>query len=256
MEIVLKSGFLFLSNLGGSFLENKKIRIQKVIADRGFTSRRKAEELIKNGLVKVNGKVVNLGDKVLPNEKIYVNGKEVINQDKKHYIMLNKPRGYVSTVSDELNRKCVLDLVSDVKERIYPIGRLDKDSEGLLLLTNDGNFMNSILHPSKHVEKVYKVTVKPKISEKQLTDLCVGVKIDGFLYVPFKVNILKEKYDRSVLEITLKEGKNRQIRKMCEAVGLKVAKLKRVSIGGLKLGMLKIGEYRELTSEERKNILR
>ena len=168
--------------------------------------------------------------------------------------MLNKPRGVVSTVSDELGRKCVIDIISGVDERIYPIGRLDKDSEGLLLLTNDGNFMNAVLHPAKHVEKVYKVTVKPKISEEQLTMLCVGVNVDGRISTPSKVELVKEVEDRSVLKITLNEGRNRQIRKMCEAVGLDVAKLKRVAIGGLKLGMLKPGEYKQLTMQELENI--
>ena len=237
-------------------MENKKIRIQKVIADSGFTSRRKAEDLIKSGLVKVNGRLATLGDKVLPKDIIHISGKELLIKEKKYYLMLNKPRGYISTVSDELNRKCVIDLIKGVSGRIYPIGRLDKDSEGLLLLTNDGDFMNSILHPSSHIEKVYRVTVKPKISEEQLTKLCIGVNIDGRMSVPFKVDIIKESEDRSVLEIVLKEGRNRQIRKMCEAIGLKVAKLKRIAIGNLKLGMLRIGDYRELTVEERKSILK
>lgn len=237
-------------------MESKKIRIQKIIADRGFTSRRKAEELIKNGEVKINGKIAVLGDKASNKDKILINGKEIKTNEEKYYIMLNKPRGYISTVKDEHNRKCVLDIFKNINERIYPIGRLDKDSEGLLLLTNDGIFMNSVLHPSKHIEKVYRVTVKPKISEDQLTKLCVGVEIDGRLSVPFKVSIVKESADRSILEIILKEGRNRQIRKMCESIGLDVARLKRVAIGGLKLGMLKIGEYRDLTSEERKIIFK
>lgn len=235
-------------------MEQKRIRAQKAIADTGFTSRRKAEELLKQGLVKVNGKVLSLGDKILSTDKIFINGKEICKKEKNRYIMLNKPRGYVSTVNDELNRKCVIDLLKDVNQRVYPIGRLDKDSEGLLLLTNDGNFMNSVLHPSQHISKTYRVTVKPKISEEQLTKLCIGFKIDNRMSVPFKVTLIKETSDRSVLEIILKEGRNRQIRKMCSAVGLDVAKLKRTAIGGLKLGMLKIGEYKDLTPADIQNI--
>lgn len=237
-------------------MENKKIRAQKVIADLGYTSRRKAEELLKSGAVSVNGKILSLGDKIFPNARVLVNGKEIGRQEKKRYIMLNKPRGYISTASDEFDRKCVLDLVTEVKERIYPIGRLDKDSEGLLLLTNDGNFMNSVLHPSKHIEKVYRVTVKPRISENQLTKLCTGIKIDGKISTPVKVTVVKEAVDRTVLEIVLQEGRNRIIRKMCEAVNLEVAKLKRVAIGGLKLGMLQIGKYKKLTPQEVKEIFK
>lgn len=235
-------------------MENKKIRAQKVIADLGYTSRRKAEELLKSGAVTANGKILKLGDKISPDEKIVINGKNLTKKSKKNYIMLNKPRGVVSTVSDELGRKCVIDIISGIGERIYPIGRLDKDSEGLLLLTNDGNFMNAVLHPAKYVEKIYRVTVKPKISEEQLTKLCVGVNVDGRISTPSKVELIKEAEDRSVLKITLNEGRNRQIRKMCKAVGLDVAKLKRIAIGGLKLGMLKPGEYRQLTEQELESI--
>lgn len=229
----------------------EKIRIQKVLSECGVASRRKAEELIKNNLVLVNGKTAKLGDKVDPNaDKIFVNGK-LINRDvKKYYIMLHKPRGFVSTLSDELNRKCVADLVSEIPAKIYPVGRLDKDSEGLLLITNDGEFSNAIIHPSRHIEKKYRVTVRPKVTEEQLVELSSGMEIDGYKTAPARVNVLKSAEDRSVLEIIISEGRNRQIRKMCELAGLEVARLKRVSIGQLKLGMLQPGKWRELSQQE------
>lgn len=229
----------------------EKIRIQKVLSECGVASRRKAEELIKNNLVLVNGKTAKIGDKVDPNaDKIFVNG-ELINRDvKKYYIMLHKPRGFVSTLSDELNRKCVADLVSEIPAKIYPVGRLDKDSEGLLLMTNDGEFSNSIIHPSRHIEKKYRVTVRPKVTEEQLVELSSGMEIDGYKTAPARVNVLKSAEDRSVLEIIISEGRNRQIRKMCELAGLEVARLKRVSIGQLKLGMLQPGKWRELSPQE------
>lgn len=229
----------------------EKIRIQKVLSECGVASRRKAEELIKNNLVLVNGKTAKIGDKVDPNaDKIFVNG-ELINRDvKKYYIMLHKPRGFVSTLSDELNRKCVADLVSEIPAKIYPVGRLDKDSEGLLLITNDGEFSNAIIHPSRHIEKKYRVTVRPKVTEEQLVELSSGMEIDGYKTAPARVNVLKSAEDRSVLEIIISEGRNRQIRKMCELAGLEVARLKRVSIGQLKLGMLQPGKWRELSQQE------
>lgn len=229
----------------------EKIRIQKALSECGVASRRKAEELIKQNLVFVNGKTANIGEKVdLDRDKIFVNGKLIGYSAKKYYIMLHKPRGFVSTVSDELGRKCVADLVRDVPAKIYPVGRLDKDSEGLLLMTNDGKFSNAVVHPSKHVEKRYRVTVKPQINEAQLVDLSAGLEIDGYKTAPAKITVLKTAEDRTVLEMIIKEGRNRQIRKMCEKVGLSVARLKRVSIGQLKLGMLQPGKWRELSAQE------
>lgn len=164
--------------------------------------------------------------------------------------MLNKPRGYVTTVSDELDRKCVMDLLNGVEERVYPIGRLDKNSEGLLLFTNDGNFANNIMHPSRHIAKTYRVTVRPDITDDQLITMSSGMVIDGRRTQPAVINVVTKEQGRVVLLMTIKEGRNRQIRKMCEGVGLEVARLRRVSIGPLKLGMLKPGTYRELTAEE------
>ena len=235
----------------------EKIRIQKALSECGITSRRKAEELIKQNLVSVNGKTAKIGDKVdLSRDKISVDGKLVACEVKKYYIMLHKPRGFVSTMSDELSRKCVADLVRDVPAKIYPVGRLDKDSEGLLLMTNDGDFSNAILHPSRHVEKKYRVTVKPKAKEKQLVKLSSGMEIDGYKTEPARITVLKDVEDRTVLEVIIKEGRNRQIRKMCEQVGLNVARLKRISIGQLKLGMLQPRQWRDLSIQEVKMFIK
>lgn len=223
-----------------------------MIADSGFCSRRKAEALITQGRVRLNGRSVKLGDKCGFKDIITVDGERIAVPRKKNYvyIMLNKPRGYVTTVSDELDRKCVMDLLTDVEERVYPVGRLDRNSEGLLLFTNDGEFANNIMHPSRHISKTYRVTVRPDISDEQLVRLSEGVEIDGRKTLPASVVVKEKEAGRVVLLITIREGRNRQIRKMCEAVGLEVARLRRISIGPLKLGMLKPGTYRELTSEE------
>lgn len=223
-----------------------------MIADSGFCSRRKAEALISQGRVKVNGRPVKLGDKCGFKDIITIDGERIYMPKKKNfiYIMLNKPRGYVTTVSDELDRRCVMDLISDIDERVYPVGRLDRNSEGLLLFTNDGEFANSIMHPSRHISKTYRVTVRPDISDEQLVQLAGGVEIDGRKTLPANVVVKEKQQGRVVLMITIKEGRNRQIRKMCEAVGLEVARLRRISVGPLKLGMLKPGTWRELTAEE------
>ncbi len=232
---------------------SNETRIQKVLSENGIASRRKAEELIQQGRIQVNGHPAVLGQKINPSrdvvtvnhERIYLNQKA-----RKVYIMLNKPRGYVTTMSDELGRRCVKELVEDAPERVYPIGRLDKDSEGLLLMTNDGEFANLIMHPSHHVNKTYRVTVRPSVSDEQLITLSSGVEIDGRMTAPAVVHVLDKEPGRVVLQITIHEGRNRQIRKMCEAVGLEVARLKRTTVGPLKLGMLQPGEWRELKPAE------
>lgn len=230
----------------------EKIRIQKMIADSGCCSRRKAETLITQNRVKLNGHPVKLGDKCGFKDIITIDGERITLPRKKNfiYIMMNKPRGYVTTVSDELDRRCVMDLLGDIEERVYPVGRLDRNSEGLLLFTNDGEFANSIMHPSRHISKTYRVTVRPDISDDQLVALSDGVEIDGRKTMPATVVVKDKQPGRVVLLITIKEGRNRQIRKMCEAVGLEVARLRRISIGPLRLGMLKPGTFRELTAEE------
>ncbi len=231
----------------------KDTRIQKAIADAGYTSRRKAEELIYAGKVKVNGHPAEIGMKVdVKKDIITVDGDEVkpVSGEKLWYVALNKPRGFVTTTSDELGRKCVMDLVTDIPARIYPIGRLDRNSEGLLLLTNDGGFANTIMHPSGNITKTYRVTVRENVEEEDLIKLCTGVKIDTGMTRPAHVTVLDKGEERTVLQFIISEGKNREIRKMCEAVGLTVIRLKRVSIGAVKLGMLQQGKWRELTKEE------
>ncbi|WP_295208359.1 pseudouridine synthase [Ruminococcus sp.] len=231
----------------------EKIRIQKIMADSGVCSRRKAEEYISAGRVKVNGRPCKLGDKALPGKDlITLDGEKIFVAKKRqlYYIMLHKPRGYVTTMSDELDRKCVTELLEGIPERVYPVGRLDKNSEGLLLFTNDGAFANDIMHPSRHVAKTYRVTVRPDVNDEQLIKLASGVEIDGKMTKECSVVVLDKQPGRVVLQMTIHEGRNRQIRKMCEAVGLEVARLKRTAIGPIKLGMLKPGEYRELKPDE------
>lgn len=230
----------------------EKVRLQKLIAESGMCSRRKAEELIKQGKVTVNGRAAHIGDGATVKDIIAVDGEKlpVTKKREKYYIMLNKPRGYVTTMSDELDRRCVTELLKDFPARVYPVGRLDRNSEGLLLFTNDGNFSNDIMHPSRHVSKTYRVTVRPPVSEEQLARLSAGVEIDGRKTLPASVDVLVQEQGRVVLQIVIREGRNRQIRKMCEAVSLEVARLKRTAIGPLRLGMLKPGAYRKLTSEE------
>lgn len=233
----------------------EKVRVQKIISESGYCSRRKAEELISAGQVKINGHPCKLGDRALQGKDIVtVDGEKIISsrQMKYIYLMLNKPRGYVTTMSDEMDRRCVMDLLQNVPERVYPIGRLDRNSEGLLLFTNDGKFANDIMHPSKHISKTYRVTVRPNITEEQLVQLSEGVVIDGKKTLPANITVLAHEPERVVLQMVIREGRNRQIRKMCEAVGLEVARLRRIGIGPVKLGMLKPGAYRELTAQELK----
>lgn len=233
------------------------IRLQKFIAQCGIASRRKAEELILGGHVKVNGKTAILGDKVLHTDKVFVRGKRIVvpKGGNYRYIMLNKPRGFITTMNDERGRKCVAQLVENVGERVYPIGRLDKDSEGMLVFTNDGDFANKVMHPKNNVYKIYRVTVRPSIDEDQLVKLETGVELDGRKTAPAYVRVIHKEQGRVVLEMILHEGKNREIRRMCEAVGLEVARLKRTQIGGVKMGMLKQGDWRDLTEQEVKKLL-
>ena len=232
----------------------KPIRIQKVLGDAGILSRRKTEEYIKTGRITVNGHKAQPGHPVDPaRDIIAIDGQRVTIARRKEnvYLMLNKPRGYVTTTSDELGRRCVTQLVEDAPARVYPVGRLDRDSEGLLLMTNDGQFANLIMHPSHHVSKTYRVTVRPDINDDQLVRLSAGLDIgEGEVTQPAVVHVLEKQPGRVVLQITITEGKNRQVRRMCQAVGLEVVRLKRISEGPLKLGMLQPGQWRELKKSE------
>ncbi len=229
----------------------EKSRLQKILASCGVASRRKAEKLIEAGRVTVNGKPAKLGDSAFPGrDKIALDGEELSVSGRKYYLALHKPRGFVTTMRDERDRRCVAMLVEDLGERVYPVGRLDKDSEGLLLMTNDGEFANLVSHPGRHIAKTYRVTVRPTITEEQLTRIASGIEIDGRMTAPAKVRVLEQQPGRVVLEIILYEGRNREIRKMCETLGLEVARLKRTAVGPVRLGMLAQGKYRELTKEE------
>ncbi|MBP3415318.1 MAG: rRNA pseudouridine synthase [Clostridia bacterium] len=233
----------------------EKIRLQKILADCGIASRRKAEELITQGRVRVNGKIAMLGDKAnMLKDKITVNGRKVAAVKTKTYIMLHKPRGFVTTMSDEMGRKCVAELVESVGKRVYPVGRLDRDSEGLLLMTDDGELANAITHPSTHVPKTYRVTVRGKVTEDNVTALSTGLMLEGRVTLPADVNVIQTGEDRTVMQIVLYEGRNRQIRKMCEQLGLEVIRLKRTAIGNIKMGMLKMGDWRELNDDELRSI--
>ncbi|MEI6580069.1 MAG: pseudouridine synthase [Eubacteriales bacterium] len=238
-------------------MPDESIRLQKYISECGIASRRKAEELIVSQKVKVNGNIAKIGDKINPKKDIVtVNGNKIKNESTLRYIMLHKPRGFVTTMEDELGRKCVVQLVADVNERVYPIGRLDKDSEGLLLMTNDGEFANAMMHPAHHISKTYRVTVRPNINDEQITAMTMGLQVDGRITAPAEVKVLNKEPDRVVLEIILHEGRNRQIRKMCEELNLEVARLKRTAVGFLKLGMLPQGKWRDLTKDEVEKLMR
>ncbi|MCL1904158.1 MAG: rRNA pseudouridine synthase [Oscillospiraceae bacterium] len=233
---------------------NNKIRLQKIIADSGYCSRRRAEAYIKEGRVKVNGRTVQIGDKASERgDIITVNGERIASKAKPRYIKLYKPRGYLCSASDPHvgTKRLVTELLNKIPERVYPVGRLDVNSEGLILLTNDGGFANRIAHPSSAVSKIYRVTVAGKADELKAEKLASGVDIgEGEITRPCSVQIITEEEKRTVMLFAISEGKNRQIRRMCEAVGLDVSRLKRVSVGGVKLGVLKPGEYADLTKQE------
>lgn len=232
----------------------EKIRLQKYMSDAGVMSRRAAEKEILDGTITVNGARAELGMRVDPEtDEIRYAGKRIYlpdNREKKTYIMLNKPRGYVTTMSDDLGRKCVASLVQDVGCRVYPVGRLDKVSEGLLILTNDGDFANYMMHPSHEVPKYYHVRIEGEITDEQVRKLSSPMEIDGFDIRPVGVEVLLREDGHSTLRMELYEGRNRQIRKMCEQVGLKIIRLKRVAIGEIPLGTLRLGKWRYLTAQE------
>ena len=229
----------------------EKIRIQKFISQAGVMSRRATEEEIKNGNVSVNGHVAETGTKVDPAaDVITIRGKRIKYERREYtYIMLNKPRGYLSSTSDDRGRKCVTDLI-DTDKRIYPIGRLDLISEGMLLLTDDGELKNRLTHPSHSLSKVYRVKVAESVSDEQYDILTSPLEIDGYTIKPVDVLVGERDESGTVLKMTLMEGRNRQIRKMCDAVGHSVIALRRVAVDGIELGNLEVGKWRHLTRTE------
>lgn len=236
------------------------IRLQKYLAECGVASRRKCEEFIEEGRVKVNGKTVELGHKVNPEtDKVEFDGK-IIKQEKKEftYILLNKPIGVVTTAEDQFDRETVLDLVK-VKTRVVPVGRLDMYTSGALILTDDGDFIYKVTHPKHEINKTYTVTLVGQVSNEDIEKLRQGVEIDGgYITKPAKARIMKidEQKNISRVEITIHEGKNRQVRKMCEAIGKKVIALHRAKIGNLGVKDLKLGTWRYMTKKEVEQILK
>lgn len=236
----------------------EEVRLQKYLAEAGVASRRKAEELIKQGKIKVNNEeVTELGTKINPSkDKVEYEGKIVTIQQEKVYILLNKPIGYVTTAKDQFNRDSVLDLVK-VKQRIVPVGRLDMYTSGALILTNDGDFVYQVTHPKHEIEKTYTVTIKGIVKKEEIDMLKKGAKIENYITRPAKVKILKtdEEKNQSRLEITIHEGKNRQVRKMCETIGHQVLALHRSKIAGIGVKDLPLGKWRYLREQEVNKIL-
>ena len=225
-------------------------RLQKILASRGVASRRKAEEMITQGRVTCNGVVAGLGDSADPEiDEILLDGKPLPSRTEFVYIMLNKPRGFVTTMSDEKGRRDVSELVADCVVRVYPVGRLDMDSEGLLLFTNDGEFANMLMHPKHEVEKTYDVLVCNYTAggEERLRR---PITLDGYTIREPKVALRSVKGDRAVITVTIHEGRNRQVRRMCQAAGMQVMRLRRVAEGNLKLGQLELGKWRHLSADE------
>ena len=232
----------------------EEIRLQKYLANLGIASRRKCEEYIIEGKVQVNNKTITtLGTKINPDiDEILFDGKKVKNEKKLVYILLNKPIGYVTTVKDQFGRQTVLDLLKDVKEKVLPVGRLDMYTSGALILTNDGDFIYKVTHPKHQIKKTYTVTLKGVAKQNEIDMLKNGVEIEDYITKPAEVKILKIDKEKQItrLEITIHEGKNRQVRKMCEAINKKVLALHRSKIGNLGVKDLKIGNYRYLKKEE------
>lgn len=225
-------------------------RLQKILSARGVASRRKAEEMIQAGLVTVNGKTAQLGDTADADaDEILVDGKRLPKQEEHVYILLNKPRGYVTTLSDEKGRPNAAQLVADCGVRVYPVGRLDMDSEGLLLFTNDGTFANALMHPKHEVKKTYLVWTTGYTPGAEMR-LSRPIELDGYTIRPPKVKLLKAEGTKARFQVTIHEGRNRQVRRMCEAAGMTCTRLRRIKEGSLSLGELPVGKWRYLTPEE------
>ncbi len=233
-------------------IEDNQQRLQKLIAEAGVTSRRAAEQLISEGRVTVNHRVVtSLGSKAdKTKDLIAVDGKILRFTANKQYIMLHKPVGYITSVRDERGRRTVMDLLKTVSDRVYPVGRLDYESSGLLLMTNDGELTNQLLHPSKEVSKTYLAEVEGIVTRDKLNILQRGIRLEDGMTVPAKAKMLRPGKDSSRIEITIHEGRNRQVRRMFEAIGHPVIRLKRIKLGPLEIGKLPPGSWRELTAEE------
>ena len=232
-------------------------RIQKIIASRGITSRRKAEEMISAGRVTCNGRVCRLGESADPDlDTILLDGKPLPSSGDYTYIMLHKPRGYVTTLSDEKGRKDITLLVADCGRRVYPVGRLDMDSEGMLLLTNDGDFANKLMHPKHEIKKTYRVYVKD-FSRENLSKLSRPVTLDGYKIKKPNVRLISsDEKGNAILEVIIHEGRNRQVRRMCDIAGMPVQRLIRISEGSVYLGKLPLGKWRNLTAEEVESLTR
>jgi 23S rRNA pseudouridine2605 synthase len=232
-------------------------RLQKLISQAGITSRRAAEELILNGRVTVNGTVVTeLGSKADPaQDRIAVDGKPLQFSEKHLYILLNKPTGYITALKDSQGRPLVTDLLKGVEERVYPVGRLDYNTEGLLLLTNDGEWANRLMHPRHEVEKEYHVRVRGKVLDQQLKRMAGGVELEEGVTAPAEVRLVKNSDQNDWISVAIHEGRNRQVRRMCEAVSLSVVRLRRVRYGSLEIGALKPGQFRYLSEAEVKGLL-
>ena len=227
------------------------MRLNKYIAAAGVCSRRKADELIANGNVRINGAVMKeMGYDVADSDTVQVNGRTISAASKKVYVAVNKPLGYITSMDDDRSRATVAELVADIPERLFPVGRLDYNTTGLLIMTNDGDLTYTLTHPKHEVWKTYIATVSGVISDNRIARLRKGVDIGGFVTSPAKVRVIKQMPRHAVVEISIHEGKNRQIRKMFAAVGNKVQELERVSIGDIRLGRLMSGHYRKLTREE------
>ena len=225
-------------------------RLQKILSARGVASRRRAEEMIRDGRVTVNGIIASLGDSADPEmDEILLDGKPLPARQEYVYILLNKPRGYVTTLSDEKGRPDAAQLVADCGVRVYPVGRLDMDSEGLLLFTNDGDFANNLMHPKHEVKKTYDTWVTGYVPGAEIR-LSRSIELDGYIIRPPKVKLVKVEGKKARFQITIHEGRNRQVRRMCEAAGMQVTRLRRIKEGSLTLGNLPVGNWRFLTPEE------
>ena len=227
------------------------MRINKYIAMAGVASRRKADELIAAGKVKIDGKeVTSPGADVAEGQRVVIDGKELIPATKKLYYIINKPKGYVTTTSDEKGRPTVMELIKEIPERVFPVGRLDEPTTGLLIMTNDGGFAYKLAHPKHEIQKTYRAHISGVLSKEKFAKLRKGVDIGGYVTAPARVELVKQGANSAVVEIKISEGKNRQVRKMFKAIGCRVTELERTAVGGVRLGHLKQGHIRKMTRAE------